>query len=234
MKEKQNLRIKDLSLENRPRERLAAQGAKALTDGELLAIVLQTGSGKQSAIDLGNQMLRKLGGLTGLAKTDVATLKTLDGVGDAKASQVIAVMELAARLAAEEVKSKTTVFTPDDVAQLLLPDLSKRTQEVFVVVLLNSRNHLIATEELYKGAQNGSTVRIAEIFTTAVRLNAVNLIIAHNHPSGDATESPEDVNLTREVIEAGRLLDIKVLDHLVIGQKTYASIRQNHETLWLR
>jgi DNA repair protein RadC len=234
MKEKQNLRIKDLSLENRPRERLAAQGAKALTDGELLAIVLQTGSGKQSAIDLGNHMLRKLGGLTGLAKTDVATLKTMDGVGDAKASQVIAVMELAARLVAEEVKSKTTVFTPDDVAQLLLPDLSKRTQEVFVVVLLNSRNHLIAIEELYKGAQNGSTVRIAEIFATAVRLNAVNLIIAHNHPSGDVTESPEDVNLTREVIEAGRLLDIKVLDHLVIGQKTYASIRRNHETLWLR
>lgn len=234
MTDKQNLRIKDLSLENRPRERLAAQGAKALTDGELLALVLRTGSGKQSAIELGNQMLRKLGGLNGLAKADLSTLKTLDGVGDVKASQMIAVMELAARLAAEEVKSKTTVFTPDDVAQLLLADLSKRAQEVFVVVLLNSRNHLIATEELYKGAQNGSTVRIAEIFASAIRLNAVNLIIAHNHPSGDATESPEDVNLTREVIEAGRLLDIRVLDHLVIGQKSYTSIRRNHDSLWLR
>lgn len=234
MTDKQNLRIKDLSMENRPRERLAAQGAKALTDGELLALVLRTGSGKQSAIELGNQMLRKLGGLNGLAKADLSTLKTLDGVGDVKASQMIAVMELAARLAAEEVKSKTTVFTPDDVAQLLLADLSKRAQEVFVVVLLNSRNHLIATEELYKGAQNGSTVRIAEIFASAIRLNAVNLIIAHNHPSGDATESPEDVNLTREVIEAGRLLDIRVLDHLVIGQKSYTSIRRNHDSLWLR
>ena len=234
MKEKQNLRIKDLSLANRPRERLAAQGPKALTDGELLAIVLRTGSGKQSAIDLGNQMLQQLGGLNGLAKVDLATLKTLDGVGNAKASTVIAVMELAARLVAEEVKSKTTVFTPDDVAQLLLPDLSKRTQEVFVVVLLNSRNHLVGTEELYKGAQNGSTVRISEIFTTAVRFGAVSIIIAHNHPSGDATESPEDVNLTREVIEAGNLLDIKVLDHLVIGEKTYTSIRRKHDSLWLR
>ncbi|MGB4596035.1 MAG: DNA repair protein RadC [Anaerolineaceae bacterium] len=234
MKDKQNLRIKDLSRENRPRERLASQGPKALTDGELLAILLGTGSGKQSAIDLGNEMLQKLGGLNGLAKVDLATLKTLDGVGNAKASQVVAVMELAARLATEEIKSKTTVFTPDDVAQILLPDLSKRTQEVFVVVLLNSRNHLIATEELYKGAQNGSTVRVSEIFTTAVRLSAMNIIIAHNHPSGDATESPEDVNLTRQVIEAGNILDIKVLDHLVIGQKTYTSIRRKHESLWFR
>lgn len=234
MKEKTSLRIKDLSEENRPRERLAARGAKALTDGELLAIVLQTGSGKQSAIDLGNQMLTKLGGLNGLAKVDLATLMTLDGVGNAKASQIVAVMELAARLAAEEVKQRTTVYSPDDVAQLLLPHLSKQSQETFVVVLLNNRNHLIGTEELYKGAQNGSTVRISEIFTTAVRSNAVNIIIAHNHPSGDPTESPEDVNLTREVIEAGNLLDIKVLDHLVIGQKTYVSIRRKHESLWIR
>jgi DNA repair protein RadC len=172
--------------------------------------------------------------LNGLAKADMATLKTFNGVGKAKASQVIAAMELAARLASEQVRSKTTVYTPDDVAQLLLPDLSKRTQEVFVVVLLNSRNHLIGTEELYKGAQNGSTVRVSEIFTTAVKAKAVNIIIVHNHPSGDATESPEDVNLTREVIEAGRLLDIKVLDHLVIGQKTFTSIRRNHESLWVR
>jgi len=234
MKDKPTLRIKDLSLENRPRERLAALGPKALTDGELLAIVLQTGSGKQSAIDLGNQLLSKYAGLNGLSKVDLATLKSINGIGNAKASKVLAVMELAARLAAEQIKTKKTVFTPDDVAQLLLADLSKRPQEVFVVVLLNSRNHLIGVEELYKGAQNGSTVRICEIFTTAVRMNAVSIIIAHNHPSGDSSESPEDVNLTREVIAAGDLLDIKVLDHLVIGQKNYTSIRRQHETLWLK
>ena len=234
MKDNKKLRIKDLSLENRPRERLAALGPKVLTDGELLAILLQTGTGEQSAIDLGNQMLSSFGGLNGLAKVDLVTLKSLNGIGDAKASKIIATIELATRLAAEEIKTRITVFTPDDVAQLLLPDLSKRNQEVFVVVLLNSRNHLIATEELYKGAQNGSTVRVSEIFNIAVRFNAVKIIIAHNHPSGDSTESPEDVNLTREVIAAGNLLDIKVLDHLVIGQKSYTSIRRNHESLWIR
>lgn len=233
MVERNNVRIKDLQTENRPRERLSRLGAGVLSDGELLAILLSSGTSEKSSIELGNEILKELGGLNGLARADISSLMSIKGVGEAKAAQLMAAMELAIRLKRADIQPRKTVLSPQDVAEMLLPGLSKESQEVFWVVYLNRRNQMLHMEELFRGAQDRSTINIGEIFTQAVRRKAISIIVAHNHPSGDPSESPEDVNLTRAVIEAGRILDIDVLDHLVIGQKTYTSIRREHPSLWL-
>ncbi len=225
--------IKDMREENRPRERLIAEGPQALSDGELLAVLLGSGLPGLNAIDLGNQILKELGGFSGIHRADISELENIPGVGLAKAARIKAAVELGNRLSKERTETKTVIRSPEDVVRLVGLELRGKEQEELWVIWLNVRNQVLGIDRLYKGSQDSSSVRVGEIFTRAIRKGANAVILVHNHPSGDASESPEDVNLTRAVVEAGRLLDMRVHDHIIIGREDFSSIKQNHPTLWV-
>lgn len=218
--------VKEMPTDERPRERLARMGAQALSTAELLAIILRTGVGGENVLAMAGRILAQFNGLAGLARADFSELAAVHGLGPAKSAQVMAALELGRRLMAEAPEERWQIRSPGDAARVLMPALGYLEQEQFAVLYLDTRNRVVAQEMLYKGSLNTSLVRIAEVFRGAVRRNCAALIVAHNHPSGDPNPSPEDVALTRRLIEAGKLLDIEVLDHLVIGQNRYISLRE--------
>ncbi len=221
------LMIRDLPDSERPRERLLAAGAQALSEAELLAIILRTGVRGTSAIALAQHLLSTFGGLRGLARTTPLELQQrVKGLGPAKAAQLMAALEIGRRLARATPDERPKVTSPEDAATLLMPDMAHLEQEVMRVILLDTRNHVMGITTVYRGSLNTAVVRVGELFRDAVRTNAAAIIVAHNHPSGDPTPSPEDVRVTRDLVAAGRLLDIKVLDHLVIGHNRWVSLRE--------
>jgi len=218
-------RITDLATSDRPRERLASLGAGALSNAELIAILLRTGIEGMNAVQLAQRVLNDFGGLVGLHKAPYDELCQQWGVGPAKATQLKAAVELGRRLSVALPEERPTIQSPEDAAALLLYEMGALEQEHFRVLLLDTRNHLIRTVEVYQGSLNTSLIRVGEVFKEAVRSNAAAIIVAHNHPSGDPTPSPDDINVTRALVEAGRLLDIEVLDHLVIGKNRFVSLK---------
>lgn len=218
--------IRDLPASERPRERLREYGANSLSNAELLAIILQTGTVSESVLNLATRLLAQFQGLDGLARAGYGELCNVHGVGEAKAAQVQAAMELGKRLSAVHGPEKPAIHSPQDVANLLLSEMSLLDQEHLRVISLDTRNKIIAISEVYKGSVNTTTVRAAEIFRDAVRHNSPAIVIVHNHPSGDPTPSQEDVSITKELAEAGKLLGIEVLDHIVIGRHTFASLKE--------
>lgn len=231
-KTRKTLRIDDLPSSDRPRERMATEGVQALTNGELLAILLNSGTTEMSAIDLGNHILNELGGFSGIHREDLSRLLEIKGVGLAKASRIKAAVEVGRRLANERLETGVQLKTPEDIAELVGHEMRGMQQEELWVLMVNSRNKYLGRHELYKGSQDATTVRVGEIFKEAVRRNVYGIVLAHNHPSGNPGESPEDVNLTRAVIEAGKVLDIRLLDHVIIAGTAHNSIRRNHPELW--
>ena len=217
--------IKDLPSSERPRERLLRLGPGQLADQELLAILLRTGVPSENAVAVAQRLLARFHGLDGLARASAAELCAERGLGEAKASQLLAALELGRRAAAVRPSERPVVRSPGDAANLLL-EMSHLEQEHLRVVLLNARNQVLAVRELYKGAADRATIRVGEIFREAVRYNSVALVVAHNHPSGDPAPSPEDVQVTEEIVEAGKLLGVDVLDHLVIGRGHWVSLRE--------
>jgi len=225
--EYRTLMIRDLPDSERPRERLLAQGAQALSEAELLAIVLRTGVRGMSVVALAQHLLRTFGGLRGLARTTPLELqRRVKGLGPAKAAQLLAALELGRRLVRSTPDERPKVTSPDEAAALLMPDMAHLEQEVLRVVLLDTRNHVMGAPTVYKGSVNAAPVRVGELFREAVRTNAAAIIVAHNHPSGDPTPSREDIRLTRDLVAAGRLLDISVLDHIIIGHNRWISLRE--------
>ena len=218
-------RITDLATSERPRERLAALGAGALSSAELIAILLRTGIEGLNAVQLAQDLLMDLGGLAGLHRVPYEELRSRRGIGPAKAAQLKAAVELGRRLGATVPEDRPTIQSPSDAAALLLYEMGALEQEHLRVLLLDTRNRLIRTIEVYRGSLNTSLIRVGEVFRDAVRSNAASIIIVHNHPSGDPTPSPEDVSVTRALVEAGSLLDIEVLDHLVIGKNCFVSLK---------
>jgi len=218
-------RITDLASSERPRERLAQLGAKALSNAELVAILLGSGIKGQNVLQLAQELIAELGGLAGLHRASYDELRARKGIGPAKAAQMKAAAELGRRLAVATPEDRPTIQSPEDAAGLLLYEMGALEQEHLRVLLLDTRNRLMRTVEVYRGSLNASLVRVGEVLRDAVRSNAAAVIIAHNHPSGDPTPSPEDVALTRAVVEAGDLLDIEVLDHLVIGKGRFVSMK---------
>ncbi len=210
----------------RPRERLNALGPSALSSSELLAIVLRTGRRGETVTDLARSLLAEHGGLAGLTRVPLATLKQRAGLGPAKAAELAAVLELARRLAAEQPDERPAISSPDDVRALLLMEMSALEQEQLRVLLLDTKNRVISTRIVTTGSVNASIVRVAEVFREAVRENCTSVIVVHNHPSGDPTPSPEDVKVTSSLVAAGRLLDIEVLDHIILARAGYVSLRQ--------
>lgn len=219
-------RIADLESSDRPRERLFEKGASSLSKPELLAILLRTGVPGENAVEVGQRLLDKFGGLEGLQRASITEICDQHGVGQAKAAQIKAAIELGSRLKTEKANERRTLSSPEDVEDMFKYDLAELEQEVLVVVLLDTRNHFLEKVEIYRGSVNSSQVRVAEIFTPAIRRNATSIIVLHNHPSGDPTPSPDDVAMTRAIVQAGKLLDIDVLDHMIIARNGSVSLKQ--------
>lgn len=221
-------RITDMDSSERPRERLAQLGPEALTNGELVAILLRSGVPGLNALQLAQRVLMESGGLTGLHRTSFDQLRRYRGLGPAKAAQLKSAVELGRRLAVATPEERPTIQSPEDAAGLVLYEMGALEREQLRVLNLDTRNRLVRTSEVYRGSLNSSWIRIGEVFRDAVRLNAAAIIVAHNHPSGDPTPSPEDVAVTKAIVDAGGLLDIEVLDHLVIGQGRYISMKSKN------
>lgn len=217
--------IHDLPESERPRERLQQLGAAALTNAELMAILLRVGMEGKSAVALGEEILRTFGGIKGVHATEFDELQNISGVGQAKAAQIKAAIELGYRLSQEEWAHKVKIDSPRQVYELFQHDLPYQTQEELWVLLLDTRNHVTRRERIYIGTVNNSSVRLAEVFEPAIRAHCAGIILVHNHPSGDPSPSPEDGTLTDELVKAGRMLDIRVLDHIVIGQGRFYSFK---------
>jgi DNA repair protein RadC len=218
-------RIRELPAAERPRERLALRGPGGLSAAELVALVWGSGTRGQSVIALAEEALARHEGLTGLARASELELAAIPGVGEARAAQLVAAFELGRRSLADWPVGRWTVRTPTDVADRLVLQMGGLEHEELRVVLLNTKNVVLRVATVYVGNVSASLVRVGELFRDAVRLNASGLILVHNHPSGDPTPSPDDLHLTAEALAAGRLLDVEVLDHLVVGHDAWVSLR---------
>ncbi len=218
--------IRDMAVHERPRERLMTAGSQAVSNSELLAIVLRTGSGKENVLRLAERLLVSFRDLSGLARASLAELQEVKGIGPAKAVEIKAALELGRRLMTLTPADRPKVTSPGDGANLLMGEMSLLEQEQLRVILLDTRNTVLRIVTVYQGSLNSAPVRIAELFKPAIKENAAALIMAHNHPSGDPAPSKEDVHVTREVVRAGNLLGIQVLDHLVIGRGRFTSLKE--------
>ena len=221
------LTLKDLPADERPRERLLQHGTATLANSELIAIILRTGTADEMVTVMAQRLLAEFGGLAGLARAPVAELMGRHGLGGgAKVAQLKAALELGRRLTLEAPEERAQVRSPADVAALLQLDMAALEQEQVRVVLLDTKNRVLRIDTLYQGSLNGAGIRVGEVFRAAIRHNANAVVLVHNHPSGDPTPSADDGRVTEAIVEAGRLLDIEVLDHIVIGRHTWASLRE--------
>ena len=218
--------IRELPAQERPRERLKKYGAASLSNAELLAIILRTGAASESVLNLSAKLLARFGGLSGLAKAGFGELCMERGLAEAKAAQLKAALELGRRLLSTQPEERLAVRSPEDVANLLQAEMSFLEQEELRLVLLNTKNQVLAISQVYKGSVNTSLIRVSELFREAVRENCPALVVVHNHPSGDPTPSPEDIKITEQIVKAGKLLDVEVLDHLIIGHQRYVSLKE--------
>jgi DNA repair protein RadC len=209
--------ISDWAEEHKPREKLMQRGAGSLSDTELLAIMLRTGVPGKSALDLGRELLERFNGLTGLLEAPHAALRAVSGVGVAKATQLVAIMELVRRALREEMRRGVNLSSPAAVRSFLKLSLATRDREVFVVIFLDAQNGVLAVEEVFAGTLDQTNVYPREIVRRALQHNAAAVIFAHNHPSGVAEPSRADEVLTQALKQALALVDVKVLDHFVIG-----------------
>ena len=215
-----NPRIRDMAAKDRPRERLAADGAEALSNADLIAILLRTGIKGFSAINVAQQLLARFGTLENLARSSLADLRQIKGVGRDKAIALKSAFTLAQRMARELQQEAPVLDTPERIAELLREEHRLYDVEHFQVVLLNTRRKLVRVEEISQGTLDTILVHPREVFKLAIAANASAIVLAHNHPSGDPTPSEADIKVTRDLIRAGQLLKIEVLDHVIIGKRT--------------
>jgi DNA repair protein RadC len=228
----ESMRIKDQPVSERPRERLAEKGADALSHAELIAILLRTGLKGTNAVEIGKQLIQKFGTLQALARASVDDLRSVKGIGRDKAVTLVAAFKLAELMAKELCNESEPLDHPDAVVRLLRAKNLLKNVETFQVLLLNTRRRLIRVDKISDGTLDTLLVHPREVFKAAIAANAAAVVLAHNHPSGDPTPSEADIKVTRDLIRAGQLLKIEVLDHIIIGRATperpkdYASLRE--------
>ncbi len=218
--------LKDIPLDARPREKLLARGPAALSDAELLALLLRTGLPGKNALQMGQELLNTFGGVAGLLHSGPEALKSIKGLGPAKRAEIVAVLELARRALAEELKEKTVFSTPQAIRDYLQLQLGSRPYEVFAVLFLDAQHRLIALEELFRGTLAQTSVYPREVVVRALALNAASVVLAHNHPSGSAQPSRADEAITKTLKAALGLIDVQVLDHFVVTSSQATSMAE--------
>jgi DNA repair protein RadC len=218
--------IKDLPPEERPRERMRALGAGSLSNAELLAIILRTGYRQESVIRLAERVLFQSEGLRHLPNLTLEELQAIKGIGPAKAVMIKAALELGRRLVLSIRQEGISLTTPGEVANFLMEEMRFYNKEYFKIVLLNTKNQLISLEDISVGSLNASIVHPREIFHYPIKKSAAAIILVHNHPSGDPTPSREDLEVTKRLVEAGEILGIKVLDHIIVGEGRHLSFKE--------
>jgi DNA repair protein RadC len=217
--------IRDMPADERPRERLRMRGAESLSNAELMAILLRTGIAGENAVRVAERVIAKVGGMRGLSRASYGELAAEKGMGGAKACQVLAAIELGKRVVHASPEERRFVKTPEDIYALLFADMALLEQEHLKVVLLTTRNEVVCVKDVYKGNIGSVVVHVGDVFRDAVREACPAIVAVHNHPSGDPAPSAEDAALTRRIIEAGNILGIEVVDHIVIARKGFVSLR---------
>ena len=217
--------IGDMPEFERPRERLREVGPHALSNSELIAILLRTGSIGENVLDLSGRVLREVDGLRGVGRVTYDELCEIHGISDAKACQVLAALELGKRLVSLSPEDRPRINEPRDVANLLSAEMSLLDQEQLRVLMVSTKNEILGAHQVYQGNVNSSIVRVAEVLKPAVRANCPSIIVVHNHPSGDPTPSPEDVLITNKIRAGAEMMDIELLDHVVIGSRGHVSMK---------
>ncbi|MDU7955618.1 MAG: DNA repair protein RadC [Clostridium perfringens] len=220
-----NIRINEIPSGERPREKLLFYGAQFLSNEELLAIILRTGNKDSNVVELSYRIIHSVGGLNGLFKASAKELMKVKGVKEAKATQILAMCELYKRFKVSEL-TQVKISKPSDVAELVLDELRMLRQEVLILITLDTKNKVISKKEIFKGGLKSSLVHPREIFREAVKDSAASIIICHNHPSGDPTPSRDDINITTRLKECGKMMGIELLDHLIIGDNRFISLKE--------
>lgn len=223
-----NYTIKDLPINERPREKLLKYGVSSLSNAELIAVIIRTGHMNDNAIDLANRILSlDSSGISYLSQVTAQELIKINGVGQCKAAQIVAAIELGKRISSS-ADAKLKVDSPIVVVELLMEQMRYLKKEYFKVVLLDTKNQIISIEEISVGSLNASIVHPREVFNVAIRKSANSIILVHNHPSGDPTPSKEDIDITHRLVEAGYIIGIRVLDHIIIGDNKYVSLNEKN------
>lgn len=220
------LMIRDVHEADRPRERLIRQGAESLSNQELIAILLRTGTKQESVLHLANRVLIYFEQLHELKTATIEEITSVKGIGEAKAVHLLAAIELGRRLGQQQTDGKFTVRSPKDAATYLMADMTSLKQENFVVLFMNVKNQVLHKQTIFIGSLNASIVHPREIFREAVKRSAASIICAHNHPSGNPAPSPEDIEVTKRLQEAGHIMGIELLDHVIIGDHQFISLKE--------
>ena len=218
--------IRDLPFDERPRERLLTEGAEFLSNAELLAILLRTGTKNQSALQMAQLILKQTQGLKFLNEMTIEELMNVKGVGKSKAIQLLASIELGKRISKAKYQKVDAILSPSDCVDYLAVEMKHLTQEHFVVLFLDTKNYIISKKTIFIGSLNKAIVHPREVFKEAIKRSAASVICAHNHPSGDPTPSEQDIGLPHRLYEAGEFIGIKVLDHLIIGDDQFVSLKE--------
>lgn len=219
-------KIMDLPQNERPREKLLRYGAETLSNNELLAIILRTGSKQENIINLCGRIISECGGLNGLLNSSAEEFTKIKGIGSAKATQLLAIIEISKRLRSFKSGEDYKITSPKDIAQYLMEEMRYLKKEYLKLIMLNTKNVIISIKDISIGNLNSSIVHPREVFYEAIKKCSASVVICHNHPSGDPTPSKEDINITTRLKECGKLLGIEVLDHIIIGNGTYVSLKE--------
>lgn len=221
-----SIMIKDVPKEDRPRERLLKFGSSHLSNQELLAILLGSGTKRESVMDLSNRVLMHFEGIKLLSDASIEEFTAIKGIGPAKGISMLAAIELGKRMSRYKSDERYIIRSPEDGADYIMEEMRSLMQEHFVVIFLNTKNQIIHSQTIFIGSLNASIVHPREVFREAVRRSAASIICAHNHPSGDPTPSQEDIHVTRRLVESGKMIGIELLDHLIIGDRKFVSLKE--------
>ncbi|MDU1411554.1 MAG: DNA repair protein RadC [Clostridium sp.] len=220
------IKVKDLPKNERPREKLLRYGANQLSNSELLAVILRTGTKDENILNLCDKLISHFGGINGLLNPSIEELKGIKGIGEAKATQIMALAELSARFNSFKSGEEYVISCPKDVAFYMMKEMNTYKKEYFKLIMLNTKNIVISVKDVSIGNLNSSIVHPREVFVEAIKMSSASVILCHNHPSGDPTPSKEDIAVTKRLKECGTLLGIEVLDHIIIGRKKYISLKE--------
>ncbi|PLT32398.1 DNA repair protein RadC [Bacillus sp. V5-8f] len=218
--------IRDFPKEERPRERFLQDGPKSLSTQELLALLLRTGTKDESVIQLANRLIRAFEGLRLLKDASIEEITAIKGIGEAKAIQILASVELGRRISSLSYNDRYVIRSPEDCANYCMDEMRFLSQEHFVCIYLNTKNQVLHKQTIFIGSLNASIVHPREVFKEAFRRSAASIICLHNHPSGDPTPSREDIEVTKRLAECGKIIGIDLLDHVIIGEQKYVSLKE--------